>query len=400
MVSNVKILEPTHQRKNFLLSLSGFAHLVHDGFTDTLFILLPIWANAFGLAYAEVGALKMIMSSVLSSFQMPAGILSEKYGERGILAFGTIVAALGFILLCFVSNFVGLALCLAMIGLGASTQHPLASTLVSKNFFENKRSALGIYNFSGDMGKVIFPMSVSAISATFSWITGTFVVGLVGVTAGVVIYFGLYHIGLGGVEKKQKKINIDKIKGWAITDITGFSCLSAISMIDTSVRLGFLTYLPFLLIEKGAELGAIGFALTLVFAGGAVGKLVCGVAAERFGIIKTMALTEIATAVGIFVLIFSSLLPAMILLPFLGLALNGTSSVLYGTVGDFVDERRQARAFGLFYTLAIGAGAVSPFFYGLISDRWGLDFCFVMLAASLAFVIPLFFPLSERLARV
>ena len=50
--------------------------------------------------------------------------------------------------------------------------------------------------------------------------------------------------------------------------------------------------------------------------------------------------------------------------------------------------------------LAIGAGAVSPFFYGLISDRWGLDFCFVMLAASLAFVIPLFFPLSERLARV
>ena len=399
MVSNIATIEVPHQRKKILLSLSGFAHLVHDGFTDTLFILLPIWANAFGLVYAEVGALKMIMSSVLSSFQMPFGILSEKYGERGVLAFGTILAALGFILLCFVSSFIGLALCLAIIGLGASTQHPLASTLVSRYFVENKRSGLGIYNFCGDMGKVVFPISVSAISVTFSWITGVFVVGLVGVIAGVVIYFGLYRIGLGGVEEKRKKISLDKISGWAITDVTGFSCLSAISMIDTSVRLAFLTYLPFLLTEKGAELGTIGFVLTLVFAGGALGKLVCGLAAERLGIIKTMALTEIATAVGILVLIFSPLLPAMILLPFLGLALNGTSSVLYGTVGDFVDERRQARAFGLFYTLAIGAGAVSPFLYGLISDWWGLDFCFIILAASLAFVIPLFFPLSERLAR-
>ena len=400
MVSNVVNIEVSHQKKKILLSLSGFAHLVHDGFTDTLFILFPIWANAFGLAYTEVGALKMIMSSVLSSFQMPAGILSEKYGERCILAIGTILTAFGFILLCFVSSFVGLALCLAIIGLGASTQHPLASTLVSKYFSENKRSALGIYNFSGDIGKVIFPISVSAISVTFSWLMGTFVVGLIGITAGIAIYFGLYRIGLGGAEEKPKKIILDKINGWAITDMRGFSCLSAISMIDTSVRLGFLTYLPFLLIKKGAELSTIGFALTLVFAGGAAGKLICGVAAERFGIIKTMALTEIATALGILILIFSSLLPAMILLPFLGLALNGTSSVLYGSVGDFVDERRQARAFGLFYTLAIGAGAISPFFYGLISDRWGLEVCFSILAASLAFVIPLFFPLSERLARV
>ncbi len=388
------------QKQKRLLSLSGFAHLVHDGFTDTLFILFPIWANTFGLVYTEIGALKMVASSVLSIFQIPAGMLSEKFGERSILAIGTILAALGFVLLFFVSGFLGLALCLALIDLGASTQHPLASTLVSKGFSKNKRTALGIYNFAGDIGKAIFPLSVSTISVTFSWLTGTFTVGIIGIAAGVVIYIGLYHLGLGEPQKLQKKIISKKLSGWAITDMMGFSCLSAISMIDTSVRLAFLTYLPFLLTEKGAELSTLGIALTLVFAGGAAGKLICGIAAERFGIIKTMAITEIATASGLIILIFVPLLPAMMFLPFLGLVLNGTSSVLYGCVGDFVDEKQQARAFGLFYTLAIGAGAISPFLYGLISDGLGLKFCFITLATSLIFVIPLFLPLSKRLAEV
>jgi hypothetical protein len=37
--------------------------------------------------------------------------------------------------------------------------------------------------------------------------------------------------------------------------------------------MGFLTFLPFLLQSKGAGLSEIGLALTMVFAGGAAGKL-------------------------------------------------------------------------------------------------------------------------------
>ena len=158
--------------------------------------------------------------------------------------------------------------------------------------------------------------------------------------------------------------------------------------------------MPFLLKEKEAEISLIGFSLTLVFAGGAAGKLICGLAAERFGLMRIMVLTEFATALGIITLCFLPLFPSLILLPFLGIALNGTSSVLYGSVGDFVDPQRQARAFGLFYTLAIGAGAVSPFFYGIISDRWGLLNCFGVMATSLFLLAPLFFLLSPRLKKV
>jgi len=55
----------------------------------------------------------------------------------------------------------------------------------------------------------------------------------------------------------------------------GFSLLLAIAMTDSAARMGFLTFLPFLLKIKGADLPT-RIALTLIFAGGAASKLASG----------------------------------------------------------------------------------------------------------------------------
>ena len=47
-----------------------------------------------------------------------------------------------------------------------------------------------------------------------------------------------------------------------------------------------------MLTAKGASLPTIGLALTLVFAGGAAGKLVCAFIGARIGVIATVWLTE------------------------------------------------------------------------------------------------------------
>ena len=131
--------------------------------------------------------------------------------------------------------------------------------------------------------------------------------------------------------------------------------------------------------------------MTLVFAGGAAGKFACGLLAERFGIIRTVVLTEVLTAVGIFALLFLPLLPSLMLLPLIGVALNGTSSVLYGTVSEFVDDNRQARAFGLFYTILLASGAISPILFGAVGDALGVKYslaCVSLMAALIITVCP------------
>ena len=140
----------------------------------------------------------------------------------------------------------------------------------------------------------------------------------------------------------------------------GFPTLLSIGVIDSATRMGFLTFLPFILTAKGATLPLIGIALTLIFAGGAAGKLVCAFIGARIGVTATVCLTEALTAVLILAILPLPLEAAFVILPLIGIALNGTSSVLYGSVPDLVEPDKHARAFGIFYTGTIGAGAIAP----------------------------------------
>jgi MFS family permease len=152
------------------------------------------------------------------------------------------------------------------------------------------------------------------------------------------------------------------------------------------------------LTAKGASLPTIGLALTLVFAGGAAGKLVCAYVGARIGTVATVWLTEGVTALGIVALLPLPLEAAMVLLPVVGVALNGTSSVLYGSVPDLVTPERRTRAFGIFYTGTIGAGAVSPAVYGLLGDAVGVPSALAVVAAAVLLTLPLTLALRPAFA--
>jgi MFS family permease len=382
------------------LATCGVAHFVHDGFSDSLYVLLPLWAEAFGLNHAQVGLLKTLYSSAMAAFQLPAGLLAERLGQRGLLVAGTILAGVAVTLFGVAGGFIGLLVFVSLSGSASGVQHPLSSSLVATAYAAGpRRAALGTYNFTGDLGKVAFPLAVAAVAAVAGWREASFVIGGVGILAGVGVFFALRRFGAGAKPSATSAESVAlEVAGWRIRDKRGFGLLAAISTQDSLVRTGFLTFLPFLLIGKGAEVGTVGFALALVFAGGATGKLLCGHLAERVGIIRTVVLTEIMTGLGILCLLVLPLTAALILLPLVGLALNGTSSVLYGTVPEFVDSQRQSRAFGLFYTLAIGASAVSPLLSGILSDAAGLAVTLSVLAVIALAVVPLAFALAAPIA--
>src|SRR6476646_4874731 len=74
------------------------AHALHDGFTDVIFVLLPIWQREFGLGYAEVGVLRGLYAGTMATFQIPAALLAERLGTASVLALGTALAGLGYCL--------------------------------------------------------------------------------------------------------------------------------------------------------------------------------------------------------------------------------------------------------------------------------------------------------------
>jgi MFS family permease len=179
---------------------------------------------------------------------------------------------------------------------------------------------------------------------------------------------------------------------------TAFASLMGIGMLDSATRMGFLTFLPFLLLGKGADMSILGLALGLIFAGGAAGKLLCGIIAARAGALKTVIITESATALCILAMAPLPVWGVLCLCPFLGVILNGTSSIIYGSVPELAGKEAHSRAFAVLYTATVGAGAVSPYFYGLLGDRVGVDQAMQAAALIILLTVPLTIPLRGRLA--
>ena len=387
------------RRARAVLGTACGTHFVHDGFADILYVLFPVWAREFGLSFSQVGLLRTLYSGGMAAFQIPAGLLAERWGEARLLGAGTAVTALGFVAAGFAGGYLALLGCLLAAGLGSGVQHPLSSSLVSKAYEDGRRRvALGTYNFSGDLGKVVVPAAVAFAVPWLGWRGAVEGFAAIGMAAAVLVLLALTNLQVGRAPLPEAEAERRPGSDWGIRDVRGFQALSLIHVIDNSTRTGFLTFLPFLMIAKGSSVQAVGFALMLVFAGGAAGKFACGVLAERLGVIRTVIITEAATGAGILLLLTLPLGASLALLPALGIALNGTSSVLYGTVADLVTSDRRGRSYAVFYTVGIGASALSPSIYGVVSDWGGVPLALAIVGSLVFVTLPLTLLLRRPLA--
>ena len=388
---------PDRGRRRALWIACG-AHALHDGLTDTLYLLLPILQSEFALSYAAIGVLRALYAGAMAGLQVPAAKLAQRIGGARMLAAGTAVAGAAYLALGASSTLPILVVALVLGGFGSSTQHPIASSLVAAAYRgPRSRGALGTYNFAGDLGKMALPAVTAGLIAVMSWRLAAAAVGIIALLGAGVILLAPWSVAAAGEKDTDTPARKSETHARINPPHAGFALLLIIGVIDSATRMGFLTFLPFLLRAKGAGLPEIGVALTLVFAGGAAGKLVCGFLGARLGILTTVLITEGATAAGIIALLPVPLVAALALLPIIGVALNGTSSVLYGTVPELVTPEGRESAFGVFYTGTIGAGALAPALYGLLSDTIGLAPAMLFVAAVVLLTLPLAWLLTRVL---
>src|SRR2546427_6582393 len=92
--------------------------------------ILPLWASEFGLSLAQVGVIRTTYTGGMALFQIPAGVLAERWGERRLLVAGTAVTALGFVAAGWAGGFLPLLGILPAAGLGSGAQNPLFASLI------------------------------------------------------------------------------------------------------------------------------------------------------------------------------------------------------------------------------------------------------------------------------
>ena len=384
----------SHDNRRTVLWMSGTAHAVQDGLVAAVYVLLPILAQTFGLSYAQVGLIKGLKSLAQALLELISGNVAERYGERRLLAGGLLLAGLGYILLSGATTPVIVFFCLLVTGVGGAFQHAPASALVSRAYvLEGRRSALGLYNASGDVGKLTFTGILSlGVTAGLPWQHTTLAYGLVAIFAGAMISMTLASISIGAPHAQTSSSgsadSAQAATGWGILDRRGFAGLLLAIFLDSMVQTSVLVFIAFLMLSKGVTLSLATLAAVAVLVGGMFGKAACGYLAERIGVRTAFALVQGLTLVGIFAVVVLPSLAAFVLLPLLGVVLQGSTSITYGLVDDLVHASRTQRGYAMVYATASLSSLVGPLGFGLIGDTLGISAAMTGMAIAAVLAVP------------
>jgi MFS transporter, FSR family, fosmidomycin resistance protein len=385
--SGLRPVPKPSRRRN--LAGACLAHILHDGYADQLYALLPAWQIHFGLSYAGLALIRACYCGPMGGLQVPIDKLIARVSPRVSLTLATLVASAGYLLVAVPGGFSFLCAGLIVAGIGSSVQHPRASLLVTNTYGGDARGPLGVYNFAGDLGKAVFPAAVALLLTFITWRAAAAITAFVGI--GVAM-------GLLALIPRQPFIAPVEHSSARKPDAgRGFGLLFTIGALDTATRMGYLLFLPFMLRTRGSTQAIVGVGLALLFMGGALGKATCGWLGQRLGMVWGVILTEAATALLMTATLILPLPAMLAILPLLGIVLNGTSSILYGTVPSLAPRGDIGRGFAVFYTGVIGAGGVAPIVYGAIADHSNRTVGILSAATTALVIVPLTLALQPAL---
>ena len=249
------------------LTVGCTAHVVQDGLTATIYVLLPVLAQSFGLSYTQVGLFKGVKSLAQAVLEMSSGVVTERIGELRVIVIGLLLSAAAYAGLAAAPNATMIVLCLLVIGAGTAFQHAPASALIVTAYpVDGRRGPLGLYNSSGDIGKLIYTGLFSVmIGAGLAWQNISFAFGLTAGVAGVAIALLMRAFSRANAAQSTtaEPGDDDRGLGWGILNWRSYSTLLAIIFFDTMVQAGVLVFVAFLMLAKGLPL-AIATSATVI----------------------------------------------------------------------------------------------------------------------------------------
>ena len=386
MINPLRFWTRAPQARRTLLFASA-THVWSDLFFALYAPLLPLIKDDLDLTFTEVAMLKSLYAAAMAVLQIPVGFMADRVGEFWLLVGGNIWVAVGLVVMSLAPTFALLLAFTLLGGLGGGTQHPLASGIVSRAYDSKARAtAVGTVNFAGDLGKMAAPAITLVVAISHGWRGTMLIIGIGAIAFFLASTFIRRSVEIGRAEPVESKpANGD---GGDDSTTTGFKILSVVGFIDGAIRAAALTFVPFILDDRGMEKTEIFVMLILLLAGGAFGKYICGWFSERHGLIIIVWITKASAAVLLVATVYAPMVTIAPLMVLLGVGLNGTSSSLYATVAIFAPQARRSRMYGYFYTTnEIGAFA-APLLFGRLADIFSIRASMALMGLFTATILP------------
>jgi FSR family fosmidomycin resistance protein-like MFS transporter len=323
------------------------------------------------------------------------GHVSDRYSLAWLIPLGPALGGLGIALAGLAPSYPLTFAAIVVSGIGVAAFHPEGSRFANYVSGSRRASGMSLFSVGGNIGFALGPVLVTPLLLAFGLHGTAFILIPTWLMAGVLV-FELPRLRTFRTDVVAGQVQREKQREeWG-----PFAVLAGVIVLRSFVYFGLVTFIPLYYVHVLGTGKALGnTALAVMLLGGAVGTLIGGPLADRFG--RRAVLTGSMVVIPPLVVGFLVSGPVLAL-AFAGLAGAATIATFAVTIvmGQEYLPGRLGVAAGVTIGLSIGLGGIGAPLLGLLADASGLPAVFETIAvlplAALVLVLMLPRPGAAR----
>ena len=369
-----------------LLWLVALGHTFTHWCPATFYLLLPFLVKEMGLSYSQAGFLVTVRVAANLLVNIPAGMLVDIIGKKGLLmALALIATGVPYFLVGVSHNFFWVALFMAFVGVGNYLWHPAAISTLSEKYPDKRGFAIAIHAIGPNIGESVAPLLVGVLLLYLSWRNVLFL----NLIPGIVIAFILWKFLFGKLNSRtQSKKGLSAKEYLAgmkkMAQNPSILALVLVAGMRSMTQQGLHTFLPiYLTNDLGLSSAVAGVYLSVTQTAGMIGTPIAGSISDQNGRKRVLTAGLFSTSVVLVILAYFQLTWLFITgLAFLGFFLYAVRPVIWAWVLDLSPKELGGSAVSFFSGSQSLLSSLSPVICGFIADRWGILAAFYFLAGT------------------
>jgi FSR family fosmidomycin resistance protein-like MFS transporter len=356
-----------------ILALS-FSHFLNDMMQSLVPALYPVWKGEYGLSFAQIGLITLIMQVISSMLQPAVGLISDHRPQPYSLAVGMGATLIGLVLLASAASYPMLILAAALVGSGSAVFHPEASRVARLASGGRHGLAQSLFQVGGNIGSSLGPILAALIvipkgQSSIAWFCSAAVLAMA-VLFGVGNWYRRERTvprGQGGGLTVERSHLPRRKVAWSV------AILLALVFSKSFYTASLNSYYTFYLISKfDLSVESAQIYLFAFLASVAAGTLIGGPVGDRIGRKAVLWISILGVLPFTLVLPYVDLFWTGILSVVIGLILASASSAIIVYALELVPGKVGTVA-GLFFGLSFGMAGVGAAALGRLADATSIN---------------------------
>jgi MFS family permease len=376
-----------------VLAACTITHFIIHIHIGALSPFLPIIKNELSLTLTEAGFVASITVFTMTVTHILVGYLGDKGIREKFIQITIILSSIIMLLSSLITSFLSLAICMALLGIAASGYHPSGLPKLAEWFPSKKRAhAAGIQSMGGVFGAAIIPLvGVILIGILGGWRESFLFLGITGIIIFIPVVALMRYSGNITVISEEYSSVIGGADGWTKTFVISLGIKGIRSMTFQCISL----LMPLYLVEAyGFEPLWAGSLASIMLIAGLFGEIFTMYLSDKIHRRVPFIIASTGFVAPCLLLLNYSLMGFYLILILILIGFFFFSGVppLMAWLSEVSPKQSQGLAFGILFSIGAIPGALSPFFFGVIGDVYGLEMSilFLVITATLSTVLALF----------